>query len=56
LESTIAHIEQVKLMVLGMEQRLETREAELANNIRRAQAESNKFEDLRKQVLIADSS
>lgn len=56
VESTIAHVEQVKLMLLGMEQRLEIREAELAANIRKAQAESSKFEEMRSQLLSAGSS
>jgi hypothetical protein len=56
VESTIAHVEQVRLMILGMEQRLEAREAELAANVRKAQAESSKFEEMRTQILSASSS
>lgn len=51
VEAAIAHIEQVRLMILGMDQRLESREVEIAANIKRAQAESSNFEEMRKQVL-----
>jgi hypothetical protein len=51
VEAAIAHIEQVKLMILGMDQRLESRETEISTNIKRAQAESTRFEEMRKQVL-----
>lgn len=40
-------------MILGMDQRLETREGEVAANIKRAQMESSRFEEMRKQVLAA---
>jgi len=56
VEATIAHIEQVKLMILGMDQRLETREAEIGANIKRAQGESSRFEDMRKQVLMSTTN
>lgn len=51
MEATIAHVEQIKLMLLGMDQRLENREVEIAANIKRAQAESSRFEEMKKQVL-----
>ena len=38
-------------MILGMDQRLESREVEIAANIKRAQVESSNFEEMRKQVL-----
>jgi len=56
VELAIAQIEQVKLMILGMDQRLENREGEIAVNIKRAQTESSRFEDMRKQVLSAANS
>jgi len=56
VETTIAQIEQIKLMILGMDQRLESREAEIAANIKRAQVESSRFEEMRKQVLSATNS
>ena len=46
-----AYIEQVRLLVIGMEQRLQARERKLLNNIEQAEAEAAKFEDLRKQIL-----
>ena len=56
VEAAIAHIEQVKLMILGMDQRMESREAEITANIKRAQAESSRFEEMRKQVLSATAN
>ena len=56
VEAAIAQIEQVKLMILGMDQRLESRETEIAANIKRAQTESSRFEEMRKQVLSASNS
>ena len=53
VEATIAQIEQIKLMILGMDQRLENRETEIMANIKRAQGESSRFEEMRKQVLSA---
>ncbi|KAF7796202.1 hypothetical protein EIP86_007376 [Pleurotus ostreatoroseus] len=46
-----AYIEQVRLLVIGMEQRLQARERKLLNNIEQAEAEAAKFEDLRNQIL-----
>lgn len=43
-------------MILGMDQRLENREGEIAANINRAQAESTRFEEMRKQVLSATAN
>jgi hypothetical protein len=45
-----AHIENVKLLVLGMEQRLQTREGKLTKTIEKAEKESQRFEILRKDV------
>lgn len=56
VEAAIAHIEQVKLMILGMDQRLENREGEIMANIKRAQGESSRFEEMRKQVLSASAN
>jgi hypothetical protein len=56
VEATIAQIEQIKLMILGMDQRLENRETEIMANIKRAQGESSRFEEMRKQVLSATNS
>lgn len=43
-------------MLLGMDQRLESRETEVMANVKRAQAESSRFEEMRKQVLSATNS
>ena len=56
VDAAIAHIEQVKLMILGMDQRLENREGEIMANIKRAQGESSRFEEMRKQVLSATAN
>ncbi|KAJ2937022.1 hypothetical protein H1R20_g79, partial [Candolleomyces eurysporus] len=45
-----SHIEQVKLLVLGMEQRLQTREGELKKNVDRAEREGGRFEVLRREL------
>ena len=48
----MAHIEQVRLLILGMEQRLQSREDKLLKTIQRAEAEGSRFEQS-KQVLSA---
>ncbi|KAH8094753.1 hypothetical protein BXZ70DRAFT_947408 [Cristinia sonorae] len=53
LEATQAHIEQIRLLIMGMEQRLQTREEKLVKSIEKAEAESSKLEEMRKQVLSA---
>ncbi len=49
--ATKAYVEQVRLLVLGMEQRMQDREEKLLKSIEKADAESSKAEALRKQVL-----
>ncbi|KAI0713108.1 hypothetical protein C8T65DRAFT_645498 [Cerioporus squamosus] len=56
VEATKAYLEQVRLAILGMEQRMQSREEKLAKHIERAEAEGARFEDIRKQVLPATSS
>ena len=51
VEASMAHVEQVRLLVLGMEQRLQSREEKLRKTISLAQAEGSRFEDMRQQVL-----
>lgn len=53
-QATIAHIEQVRLLVLGMEQRLQKREEKLTKSVERAENEGRKFEELRNEIM-ADS-
>ncbi|TFY70902.1 hypothetical protein EVG20_g2106 [Dentipellis fragilis] len=52
-EETMAHIEQVRLLILGMEQRLATREDKLTKAMARADSEGTKFEEMRKKVMTA---
>lgn len=49
-EATKAYIEQVRTLVLGMEQRMQSREENLVKALEVAQAESAKFEEARRQV------
>lgn len=48
-----AHAEQVRLLILGMEQRLQTREEKLQRSVERAEAEGQRFEQIRREVLAA---
>lgn len=49
--ATLAHIEQVRMLILGMEQRLQTREEKLVLTVEKAEMEGIKFEELRKGVM-----
>ncbi|KAJ7847823.1 hypothetical protein B0H14DRAFT_908413 [Mycena olivaceomarginata] len=53
-QATLAHIEQVRMLIMGMEQRLQTREDKLVKSVERAESEGRRFEELRSE--IADSS
>jgi len=46
----LAHVEQVRLLVLGMEQRLQTREEQLTRTIEKAESESHRFEEARQEI------
>ncbi|KAF7308928.1 hypothetical protein MKEN_01093300 [Mycena kentingensis (nom. inval.)] len=48
--ATLAHIEQVRMLILGMEQRLQTREDKLVKSVERAESEGRRFEELRREV------
>ncbi|KAH9964104.1 hypothetical protein BC827DRAFT_1154103 [Russula dissimulans] len=50
IETTMAQVEQVRLLVLGMEERLRVREAKLVKTMERADQESHRFEVLRKDA------
>ncbi|KAI0368925.1 hypothetical protein BV20DRAFT_968732 [Pilatotrama ljubarskyi] len=52
VDATMAYIEQVKLLILGMEQRLQSREDKLVKHIERAEAEGARYEEVRKQALV----
>jgi len=54
-EARMAHVEQVRLLVLGMEERLRTREEKLVKTMEKADQESHRFEVLSKDALRAKS-
>lgn len=54
-EATLAQVEQMRLLILGMQQRLQTREETLTKAIERAEGEGMKFEELRRSMLSAKS-
>ncbi|KAF5352482.1 hypothetical protein D9756_006252 [Leucocoprinus leucothites] len=49
-QQALAHIEQVRLLILGMEQRLQTREDKLVKTMERAEGEGRRFDQLRKEI------
>lgn len=50
-ESAKAYVEQVRLLILGMEQRLKTREEKLAKAVEAAEVEGGRYEEARRQSL-----
>ncbi|CAL1694765.1 unnamed protein product [Somion occarium] len=50
-EAAMAQVEKVRLLIIGMEERLQMREEKLLQNIKKAEAEGTKFEELRKHVM-----
>ncbi|KAF8899459.1 hypothetical protein BD779DRAFT_1488950 [Infundibulicybe gibba] len=54
-QATLAHIEQVRMLVLGMEQRLQTREEVLQKAVERAEGEGRRFDEFRTEVAAADA-
>ncbi|KXN86001.1 hypothetical protein AN958_10611 [Leucoagaricus sp. SymC.cos] len=55
-QQTLAHIEQVRLLILGMEQRLQTREDKLVKTLERAEGEGRRFDQQRKEISAGVSS
>ncbi|KAG9308997.1 hypothetical protein JVU11DRAFT_11007 [Chiua virens] len=51
IEATLSQMEQIRLLVLGMEQRMQEREEKLTKTIERAEAQEVKCEVLRREVL-----
>ncbi|KAJ7015891.1 hypothetical protein C8F04DRAFT_1021580 [Mycena alexandri] len=49
-QATLAHIEQVRMLIMGMEQRLQTREDKLVKSVERAESEGRRFEELRSEI------
>ncbi|KAJ7768579.1 hypothetical protein DFH07DRAFT_807319 [Mycena maculata] len=53
--ATLAHIEQVRMLIMGMEQRLQTREDKLAKSVERAEGEGRRFDELRREIALNNS-
>lgn len=53
LESQAAHIESVRLLILGMQQRLETRETTLSKTLEQAEKESKGYEEVVKANMAS---
>ena len=51
--ASAAQIEQVRLLILGMEQRMAAREEALKKEIARAEEEGRNFKELSRQVMSA---
>ncbi|KAJ7737364.1 hypothetical protein B0H16DRAFT_1379662 [Mycena metata] len=49
-QATLAHIEQVRMLIMGMEQRLQTREDKLVKSVERAENEGRRYEQLRSEI------
>ncbi|KAJ6617627.1 hypothetical protein B0H10DRAFT_1914179 [Mycena sp. CBHHK59/15] len=49
-QATLAHIEQVRMLIMGMEQRLQVREEKLVKSVERAESEGRRFEELRREI------
>ncbi len=49
-EATLAHIESIRLLVLGIEQRLQTREEKLVKTVEKAENEGKKFEAYKQEL------
>ncbi|KAF8145966.1 hypothetical protein K438DRAFT_1629068 [Mycena galopus ATCC 62051] len=49
-QATLAHIEQVRMLIMGMEQRLQTREEKVVKSVERAESEGRRFEELRREI------
>ncbi|KAG5644087.1 hypothetical protein DXG03_009106 [Asterophora parasitica] len=52
-DPTSARVEQVRMLILGMEQRLQVREEKLLNSMERAESEGRRFEEGSKVLLAA---
>ncbi|KAJ6469128.1 hypothetical protein C8R47DRAFT_1325567 [Mycena vitilis] len=49
-QATLAHIEQVRMLIMGMETRLQTRKDKLVKSVERAENEGRRFEELRSEI------
>ncbi|TFK21269.1 hypothetical protein FA15DRAFT_672706 [Coprinopsis marcescibilis] len=52
-QAMAAKLEQIKLLVLGMDQRLQTRQETLAKTVEKAENATKKFETVRKELPVA---
>ena len=52
-DAAMPHVEQVRLLVLGMEERLRVREEKLVKVMEKADQECNRFESLHKDAQSA---
>ena len=52
----LAQIEQVRMLILGMEQRLQVREEKLIKTVERAEDEGRRFEALRSEIVGASDT
>ncbi|EJC98649.1 uncharacterized protein FOMMEDRAFT_149042 [Fomitiporia mediterranea MF3/22] len=50
LSTALAHIAQVRALILGMEERMQARENRLTQEVSRAESETRRFETIRKEV------
>ncbi|OAX37711.1 hypothetical protein K503DRAFT_692885 [Rhizopogon vinicolor AM-OR11-026] len=53
VDATLTQVEQIRLLILGMEQRLQNREEKLAKTIEHAEAQEIKCDALKKEVMAA---
>jgi len=54
-EAVHTHVEQVRLLILGMEQRLQLREEKLLQSVQKAEVEASRFEELRRGIVASSS-
>jgi hypothetical protein len=47
----LAQIEQIRMLILGMEQRLQVREEKLVKTVEKAEDEGRRFEVLRSEIV-----
>ena len=52
LNATLAHVEKVRLMILGIEQRLQVREEKLVKTLEKAEKEGARFHEMGKGLNL----
>jgi hypothetical protein len=53
---TVAQMEQIRLLIMGMEKRLESHEEKFGRSVERAEHEGRKFQELRKELHLMGTS